>query len=506
MKHPLPILRDMPCTASMVIKFPLRHSRTGKHKRIVVMADFIPPVRGGQISSGEDNGQAQDTAGPPSTSRRTPPSPTGTKKRDDASLRSAGRARRPRGGQGKAKSRKRAGAAPSQERGEQQPKAAKTGTGMPAAGPRASATPLSATPPSPAIDPGARNAETSRPDQRPDQRRPDRQAYAAIDLGTNNCRLLIARPSGENFVVVDAFSRVVRLGEGLGQSGALSQEAMDRALAALSVCADKLRKRNVHVAHSVATEACRRAANGAEFIERVYDETGIRLNIISAQEEARLAVLGCHVLLEQGPGPAMIFDIGGGSTELVLIDTTGFAPRILDWQSVPWGVVSLTESVGNIHDSVDARAAAYAEMRDRVDQGFAQFARRIAAMREGGLRLLGTSGTVTTLASLHLDLPQYDRRAVDGLIVPADSMRSISNRLARLSLAERQNLPCIGRERADLVVAGCAILESILDIWPAERLGVADRGIREGILRSLMAGGRNLVPTLAVPHTEGTLR
>ena len=321
-----------------------------------------------------------------------------------------------------------------------------------------------------------------------------RQAYAAIDLGTNNCRLLIARPSGEHFVVIDAFSRVVRLGEGLAQTGRLSDEAMDRALAALHVCADKLRKRNVHLARSVATEACRRATNGADFIQRVREETGIRLNIITAQEEARLAVLGCHILLEQGDGPAMIFDIGGGSTEMVLVETGETVPRILDWQSAPWGVVSLTESVGLIDDSAEARAAAYAEMRRCVDEGFADFAQRVAPMREaalaqGRIRLLGTSGTVTTLGSLHLELPQYDRRAVDGLVVPAESMRAISQSLARMSPAERIAVPCIGRDRSDLVVAGCAILESILQIWPADRLGIADRGIREGILRSLMAAG-----------------
>ncbi|WP_298285064.1 Ppx/GppA phosphatase family protein [Novosphingobium sp.] len=319
-----------------------------------------------------------------------------------------------------------------------------------------------------------------------------RQSYAAIDLGTNNCRLLIARPSGEHFVVIDAFSRVVRLGEGLAQTGRLSDAAMDRALAALHVCAEKLRKRNVHLARSVATEACRRATNGQAFIDRVLAETGIHLNIITAQEEARLAVLGCHILLEQGTGPAMIFDIGGGSTEMVLVETGETVPRILDWQSVPWGVVSLTESIGAIDDSPQARAAAYAEMRRRVDEGFADFCERVSPMRnaargDGRIRLLGTSGTVTTLASVHLELPQYDRRAVDGLVVPAAAMRDISQRLAVMTPAERVALPCIGRERSDLVVAGCAILESILDIWPADRLGIADRGIREGILRSLMA-------------------
>ena len=373
--------------------------------------------------------------------------------------------------------------------------------GRGAPGPAGTAAPLGSPKDNPRVDPGAgcvpaaRPAPTAALEPAPFQPPAHRQAYAAIDLGTNNCRLLIARPSGDNFIVVDAFSRVVRLGEGLAQSGRLSQEAMDRTVAALRVCADKLKRRNVHLARSVATEACRRASNGGEFIERVRRETGIALDIISAREEARLAVLGCHILLESGHGPALVFDIGGGSTELVLIESGPTVPNILDWVSVPWGVVSLTESCEGDSDDPAARAARYAQMRQWVSDSFAAFAERIAPVRtataqsgaQGGtMRLLGTSGTVTTLASLHLELPQYDRSAVDGLIVPAQSMRAISARLSSLSLAERREVPCIGRERADLVVAGCAILESILDLWPATRLAVADRGIREGILRSLI--------------------
>ena len=158
---------------------------------------------------------------------------------------------------------------------------------------------------------------------------PNRKSYAAIDLGTNNCRLLIAKPSADGFIVVDAFSRIVRLGEGLAGTGQLSDAAIERAIGALTICAEKLKRRHVTLARSVATEACRRASNGQDFIDRVYRETGIALDIISAQEEARLAVLGCHALLEPGEGPALIFDIGGGSTELVLVDTAGPVPRIL---------------------------------------------------------------------------------------------------------------------------------------------------------------------------------
>ena len=324
-----------------------------------------------------------------------------------------------------------------------------------------------------------------------------RQSYAAIDLGTNNCRLLIARPQDENFVVIDAFSRVVRLGEGLAQTGRLSDAAMDRAVGALRICADKLKRRNVHLARSVATEACRRAENGMDFIDRVRRETGIQLDVISAQEEARLAVLGCHILLEDGIGPAVIFDIGGGSTELVLIEPGAPVPRILDWESVPWGVVSLTETVGRDESTHEGRAARYAEMRRLVSESFATFAGRLAAHHAPDARLLRTSGTVTTLASVHLDLPQYDRKAVDGLIVPSRSMREISAKLSTLAPEERCSLPCIGNERAGLVVAGCAILEAILDIWPADRLGVADRGIREGILRSLMTADSEGMATQA---------
>ncbi|HEX7854246.1 MAG TPA: Ppx/GppA phosphatase family protein [Sphingobium sp.] len=325
-----------------------------------------------------------------------------------------------------------------------------------------------------------------------------RSNYAAIDLGTNNCRLLIARPSDEGFVVVDAFSRIVRLGEGLAATGRLSEAAIDRAISALSVCAGKLRRRRVTLARSVATEACRRAANGNDFVARVYDETGIKLDIISAREEARLAVLGSHNLLEAGDGPAMIFDIGGGSTELVLLDTDGEAPRILDWHSAPWGVVSLSESIaGTSAEDPVTRADAYKAMRERVAEALSSFAPRLP----GGtaLRMLGTSGTVTTLASVHLDLPRYDRASIDGLVMSTDMLRDIAERLAGMSLSERASLACIGPERADLVVAGCAILEGILDVWPAEQLSVADRGIREGILRSLMHGSASLPQ--AVQHS-----
>jgi len=325
-----------------------------------------------------------------------------------------------------------------------------------------------------------------------------RRAYAAIDLGTNNCRLLIARPgygadAGGNFMVIDAFSRVVRLGEGLMQTGALSAAAMDRAVAALRICGDKLQRREVWLTRNVATEACRRASNGAEFVERVFAETGIALDVISPGEEARLAVLGCQSLIDSAGPPALVFDIGGGSTELILVTRGPHGEaEIRGWTSVPWGVVSLTETEP-LDPGPVARLAAYARMRARVHDYLGDFIANVARVAPGPLQLLGTSGTITTLASVDMGLAGYDRRLVDGCSVTTAAMRAISADLAAKSPGERAEQPCIGHDRADLVVAGCAILEAILDAWPAETIRVADRGIREGILRTLIVrdGGRD---------------
>ncbi len=328
----------------------------------------------------------------------------------------------------------------------------------------------------------------------PEPRRPRgpyRRTYAALDLGTNNCRLLIARAAeGESFTIVDAFSRIVRLGEGLGASGRISDAAIERAIAALQICSDKLVRRGVYLSRAVATEACRRATNGPDFVARVYRETGILLDIIDPGEEARLAAGGCHLMLEPGDGPALIFDIGGGSTELVRVETHGNDLRIIDWTSIPWGVVSMSESEPHGDPELDIRRAAYARMRARAAEAMADFVDHRQVSNGAPLRLLGTSGTVTTLGSVHLGLTRYSRDLVDGLLLTAQECRDISARLADLSVEDRAHVACIGRERADLVVAGCAILEAILDLWPAPRVGVADRGIREGILRNLMANER----------------
>lgn len=312
--------------------------------------------------------------------------------------------------------------------------------------------------------------------------------YGALDLGTNNCRLLIAQPGQQGFTIIDAYSRVVRLGEGLMESGRLSDAAMDRTLAALDACAQKLGRRDVKLTRNVATEACRRAANGLHFVERVYAETGIALDIVSAAEEARLAVLGCQSLIDTDGPPALVFDIGGGSSELILVAPRAAPdgqPDILDWISLPWGVVSLAETEAQWPD-IDDRNAAYARMLARVTPLLDRFAGRLAARGVGEVQLLGTSGTITTLASVELGLPGYDRRRVDGCSVGTAAMTRLCRSIAGRSVAERARIACVGADRAELIVAGCAILDSILTRWPGGQVRVADRGIREGILRSLM--------------------
>lgn len=319
--------------------------------------------------------------------------------------------------------------------------------------------------------------------------KPRRSAvYSAIDLGTNNCRLLIAKQSKNGFRVIDAFSRIVRLGEGVGADNRLSDDAMDRTIEALKVCAEKLVRRNVNCMRHVATEACRIADNSDEFVARVKRETGINLDVISAGEEARLAVLGCQSLIAPRMKNVLVFDIGGGSTELIWVKCRrGSVNEIHGWMSVPWGVVNLTEEYASQYNQSGSQK--YRNMIDTIAGQLQAFedAHALSAVLGGeDTQFLGTSGTVTTLASLHLGLPHYIRDKVDGAWMRSGDISALSRRVAEMSPEERAAEPCIGEERADLVVAGCAILEAILSMWQMPSLRVADRGIREGILRGLM--------------------
>jgi exopolyphosphatase/guanosine-5'-triphosphate,3'-diphosphate pyrophosphatase len=319
---------------------------------------------------------------------------------------------------------------------------------------------------------------------------PHRQApaggvYAALDLGTNNCRLLIACPYGDSFRVVDSFSRIVRLGEGISANGYISEAAIERAIAALSICRDKIQSRKAKRLRLIATEACRAASNADGFRDRVAAETGIHLEVINRETEASLAVVGCSPLLDPKGRGAILFDIGGGSTELVRIEhdagKMNGKPRIQAWMSIPLGVVTLAEHFGGR----DVTPEIYARMVEEVAQHVGPFA------AEHGddladLHLLGTSGTVTTLAGIHLNLARYDRRRVDGIWMDHAQISTTITRLLGMSYQDRANNNCISVDRADLVLAGCAILDAIRQAFPLERLRVADRGLREGMLVEMM--------------------
>ena len=316
-------------------------------------------------------------------------------------------------------------------------------------------------------------------------------AVAALDLGTNNCRLLVAKPAREGFRVIDAFSRIVRLGEGVDATGRLSGAAIDRSIAALRVCAYKLRRRSVRASRAVATEACRRADNFPDFQDRVQAETGIALEVITTREEARLAANGCSPLLDPTVGNALLFDIGGGSTELIWasVAETG-AIRMVDATSLPVGVVNLAERHGGHEVAEDTYQAMIAGIVDQLMPFERQHGirSRIAA---GSVQMLGSSGTVTTLAGVHKNLPRYDRSKVDGTYLSFGEAVAACRRLRAMDYQARLRHPCIGRDRADLVVVGCAVLEAICRLWPVGRLRIADRGVREGILLDLLAGSRS---------------
>ena len=323
--------------------------------------------------------------------------------------------------------------------------------------------------------------------------------YAALDLGTNNCRLLVARPAREGFRIVDAFSRIVRLGEGLSQSGRLNQAAIERTLNALDVCRDKMEARGVSRARLIATEACRSALNGVEFIARVRHDIGLDLEIVDRETEAHLAAEGCASLADAQAEGIVLFDIGGGSSEIVWLardsapvstaqpTTADLRSRVRHWASLKLGVVTLAEKFGGYEISAEVYESMVAYVTDALAQFISDTQQQARCTR---FHLLGTSGTVTTIAGIHLGLPRYDRRRVDGIWMDDVDVTAAIERLRRMTYADRVANGCIGQERADLVLAGCAIFDAIWRVFPARRVRIADRGLREGLLMQMMSADR----------------
>jgi len=321
--------------------------------------------------------------------------------------------------------------------------------------------------------------------------------FASIDLGTNNCRLLVARASATGFDVLDSYSRPVRLGEGVASQQVLCSGAIERTLEALEACANKIQKAGVTRSRHIATEACRRALNSADFLARVQQRTGLAFQVISPHEEARLALASCESLVDQRSTHVLLVDIGGGSTEIVWVAACpreegrcGLDLTILDTMSIPWGVVTLTEArLGGISRAEPLAAGVYEQMVAQIMDALAPFCRRNAVgsrVAGGEVQMIGASGTVTTMAAYGMGLKRYHRATVDGTSIERDTILRIGAHLARMSVTELAELPCIGWERAELALAGGAILEAVCRQWPVNRVVVADRGLREGVLVDLM--------------------
>ncbi|MGO4855002.1 Ppx/GppA phosphatase family protein [Phaeovulum sp. W22_SRMD_FR3] len=333
------------------------------------------------------------------------------------------------------------------------------------------------------------------------------ELYAALDLGTNSCRMLIARPSGSQFLVVDSFSKAVQLGQGLEASGRLSRASISRTVQALQICRRKVEQHGVLRMRMVATEACRRAKNARDFMRLVKRETGLPLEIIQPEEEARLAVISCAPLVNTTTEQLLVVDIGGGSTELVWIDLSdvppldrpraimrlskGFHPepavepaaRVVDWISVPLGVATLKDQFGDVEDD----AARFALMSWFFEEKLADFSPYTAGSPRKGFQIIGTSGTVTTVAACHLNLRRYDRTKVDGLTMSSDQIDAVIRSFLALGPEGRRGDPRIGRDRHSLIMSGSAILQALMRVWPTDALSVADRGLREGLLYAQMA-------------------
>lgn len=344
------------------------------------------------------------------------------------------------------------------------------------------------------------------------------ELFGAIDLGTNSCRMLIARPEGREFQVLDAFSKPVYLGKGLDNSGRLSHGSIERTIGALQVCAKKLRQHDVKNSRMVATACCRQAINGRDFIKRVRQETGLKLEIIKPEEEARLAVIGCAAHLKQGVDQVVVIDIGGGSTELVWLDLAAVAPsdrrralmelrsnlrkprqhnsdscvKVVDWISVPFGVATLRDQFSDVEGDKDR----YAMMSWYFEEYIAQFGPVLNTWTDDFLKsfqIIGTSGTVTTIASTHMRMPRYQRDKVDGFSMSAHQVEAEIDRYLQLGPMGRAKEPCIGAGRKEFIMSGSAILQAILRVWPTQTLTIADRGLREGLLYSQMAKAGYLV-------------
>lgn len=316
---------------------------------------------------------------------------------------------------------------------------------------------------------------------------PNSGYYAAIDLGTNSCRLVIAEPTPSSFHVVETFSKITRLGEGIIKDNMLSKPAIRRTINALKICSGVLEEYAPIVRmRFVATAACRRALNCADFEKTVAKETGLPMEVISSKEEARLAVVGCMPLLNRMIKRALVFDIGGGSTEISLARITESGKTFIEgFVSLPYGVVTISEAFPG-RDMTNLAYDTIVERTQKILQEFEDKYQISEAIRNQEIQIIGTSGTVTVLGAVHLNLPRYNRAAVDGLALSGTDVERVIGKIKKMGYEGRCRHSCIGKQKADLTIAGCTIIEALGTFWPISEITIADRGIREGILLDMM--------------------
>lgn len=316
--------------------------------------------------------------------------------------------------------------------------------------------------------------------------------YAAIDLGTNSCRLVIAQPTPSSFKVVETFSKITRLGEGIINGNMLAKTAIKRTVSALKVCSAIMNEYQPMIrSRFVATAACRRALNCQEFEKIVKRETKLNMEVISSKEEARLAVVGCMPLLSRTIKRALVFDIGGGSTEISLARITESGKTYIEgFVSLPYGVVTISEAFP-AHDMTKLAYDTIIERTHKILREFEDKYKITEAIRNQEIQVIGTSGTVTVLGAVHLGLPRYNRAAVDGISLSGEELDKVIKRIKNMEHEGRCKHSCIGKTKADLTISGCAIVEALCSFWPILEVTIADRGIREGILLDMMHHQKN---------------
>ncbi len=306
---------------------------------------------------------------------------------------------------------------------------------------------------------------------------------AGIDIGTNTLRLLIVEFSAEGkYRTVDSDRHITRLGEGLSSSGRLKNEAMGRALSVLKGYAGKCSGNRVDSIYAVATSAVREATNGSDFVRTVKDETGLDVNVISGEEEARLTMLGVSSALEISEHDALLMDIGGGSTEFILVSKGEIEFR----KSTEMGVVRFTEQ----YIKSDPPEMKEMDLVEKAIEGSLLNEGCFVSLRNSGriptgVEFIGTAGTVTTLAAMDQRMRIYDSEKINGYRIKRNGIKDILSMLTEMTNKERMDLPGIEEGREDIIVAGALAAYKVMEWFGFDEMTVSDAGLREGLVADL---------------------